>query len=72
MKNYMGTIIKSELEGGVWLLKTDSGETYQLNSQDKSIFKEGQKISIKGQVERDMISFAMMGPILSVKQHKFI
>ena len=72
MKNYTGTVVKSELEGGVWLLKTDSGNTYELNNANESILKEGLKVSIDGQIQKDMVSFAMMGPILSVKNHKLI
>lgn len=72
MKKYNGTVTKSDLEGGVWLLKTDSGETYELKGASESILKEGLKISIDGQVQRDMMSFAMMGPVLSVKSHKLI
>ncbi len=69
MKKFKGTITKSELEGGVWLLNEDSGQTYQLDSSDESIYKEGQKVSIDGEVDEEIMTFAMMGPVLKVRKY---
>lgn len=62
-----GTIRRSDLEGGQWLLETTSGETYQLvgnlgNCQD------GMKAEVEGKVDQAAFGIGMTGPQLSVQK----
>ncbi len=60
-----GTIRRSDLEGGVWVLETKSGERYQLVG-DVATFQDGLAADVTGDVDRNMMSIGMMGPSLKV------
>jgi hypothetical protein len=60
-----GTIRRSDLEGGVWVLETKSGERYQLVG-DVATFRDGLDADVTGDVDRNMMSIGMMGPSLKV------
>lgn len=66
MTKLSGTIKKSDLEGGHWLLVTGDGQQYQLEGA-KGI-KDGQHVVVEGKVERDAMGIGMTGPILKVKK----
>ena len=66
MTKLSGTIKKSDLEGGHWLLVTGSGEQYQLEGA-KGV-KDGEKVTVEGKVERAAFGIGMTGPILKVKK----
>ncbi|MCC5638384.1 hypothetical protein LC593_21605 [Nostoc sp. CHAB 5844] len=63
-----GTIERRDIGMGVWALVTDDGEIYEiLKGADKSLLKAGQKAKVKGQVREDIMTIAMIGPVLEVK-----
>ncbi len=66
MTKLSGTIKKSDLEGGHWLLVTGDGEQYQLEGA-KGI-KDGEHVVVEGKVERAAFGIGMTGPILKVKK----
>lgn len=66
-----GRIAYRDVETGVWVLEGDDGRTYQLAGGDRKIKKDGQRIEVDGDVEKDALSFAMVGPLLRVKSYKF-
>jgi hypothetical protein len=68
MKKYTGTVKANPLEGGVWMLDASDGFMYQLMDADTSVLKEGLSVEVEGEVDRNMMSFAMTGPILKVKK----
>lgn len=72
MKTIKGRIEKSDVEGGVWLLATDSGDTYQLDGGDKNLYVEGLTVSVTGDEMNDMMGFGMMGPIFKVIKYNVI
>ena len=65
MTKLSGTIKKSDLEGGHWLLVTGDGDQYQLDGA-KGV-KDGQKVVVEGKVEKAAFGIGMTGPILKVK-----
>ncbi len=67
MKTFSGTIHFSPLEGGFWKLVSEDGNTYQLVGTLKNL-KDGQRVSLQGEIERRRVSFAMTGPILRVSE----
>jgi hypothetical protein len=63
-----GTIHKSNLGAGTWALNSDGGQTYEImHDAPTDLLKEGQKVKIKGQVRENVMSIAMIGPILEVE-----
>lgn len=66
-----GRIAYRDVETGVWVLEGDDGRTYQLAGGDRKIKKDGQRIEVDGDVDKDALSFAMVGPLLRVKSYKF-
>ena len=68
MAKFSGTIKRSDLEGGHWLLVTADGDEYQL--EGGSDYAAGQLVEIDGSVDRGAMGLAMTGPILKVKSIK--
>ncbi|MCM0591308.1 MAG: hypothetical protein HEQ35_20615 [Gloeotrichia echinulata IR180] len=63
-----GTIQRREIGTGAWALVTDEGITYEiLKNVDKKLLTAGQKAKITGQVREDILTLAMIGPVLEVE-----
>ncbi|PMB49449.1 hypothetical protein CEN39_21090 [Fischerella thermalis CCMEE 5201] len=63
-----GTVERRDLGTGAWALVTDEGTTYEiLRGADKSLLKAGQKAKVTGEVREDVMTIAMIGPVLEVK-----
>jgi hypothetical protein len=67
-----GCVVFRDLEGGVWMLEGDDGRTYQLAGGDRKIKKDGQRVEVEGDVARDVMTFAMMGPVFNVASYRFL
>lgn len=58
---------------GAWALVSDDGVTYEiLKGADKELLKAGQKAKVKGQVREDIMTIAMIGPVLEVKSFEVL
>jgi hypothetical protein len=62
-----GTIRRSDLEGGLWLLETEGGENYQLLGKLDGA-KDGLKVEVEGKVDKNAMGFGMSGPQLQVSK----
>lgn len=62
----VGTIKKSDLEGGHWVLVTGTGETYQLVGA-KGVLA-GQEVVVEGKMDRTAMGIGMTGPTFVVKK----
>ena len=62
-----GTIRRSDLEGGLWVLETDGGERYQLTGALGEA-KDGLAAEVEGKVDKNAMGFGMMGPQLAVQK----
>jgi hypothetical protein len=63
-----GTVERRDIGTGAWALITDEGTTYEiLRGADKSLLKAGQKAKVTGEVRQDVMTIAMIGPVLEVK-----
>lgn len=69
MKKLKGTITRSDLEGGLWTLETEAGDTYQLTGQTDGL-KDGMKAEVEGKVDKDAMGIGMVGPQLNVHKIK--
>lgn len=66
-----GKIAYRDLETGIWVLEGDDGTTYQLDGGDRKIKKDGHRVEVEGDVEKDALSFGMVGPIFRVRSYRF-
>ena len=64
-----GTIRRSDLEGGHWVLKTDGGDQYQLTGAVDGV-KDGMRAEVEGKVDKQAMGIGMMGPHFSVQKLK--
>ena len=62
-----GTIRRSDLEGGHWVLETDGGERYQLTGSIGGC-QDGQVVEVEGKVDKDAMGIGMTGPQLTVQK----
>lgn len=60
-----GTIKRSDLEGGHWILVVDNGEQYQLNGAVGHP-TDGQSVEVEGKADKNSMSFGMMGTPFTV------
>ncbi len=64
-----GTISRTDLEGGHWLLNTEDGDQYQLvGSLDDC--KDGLRVEVEGKVDKGAMGFGMVGPHFNVTKLK--
>ena len=66
MASYRGTIQKNDLEGGIWELHTEDGERYQIRGGGNDLRVSGQKVTVKGKIDKAAFGIGMTGPILDV------
>ena len=62
-----GTIRRSDLEGGHWLLETTGGDRYQLTGALGDC-KDGLAVEVEGKVDKNAMGFGMSGPQLAVQK----
>jgi hypothetical protein len=62
-----GTIRRSDLEGGQWVLETESGDRYQLTGSLADA-KDGMAAEVEGKVDRNAMGIGMTGPQLAVQK----
>ncbi|MGL6138181.1 MAG: hypothetical protein ACRC2M_12855 [Planktothrix sp.] len=60
-----GTIERKGFGFGTWALVTDD-KTYELHKPPKELQKSGLKVTIKGQIRDDIMTLAMIGPVLEI------
>lgn len=68
-----GKIERRNIGLGAWAFVTEDGTTYEIpKSTDKNLLKSGQTAQITGQVREDIMTTAMIGPVLEVKSFEII
>ncbi|AFZ19313.1 hypothetical protein [Allocoleopsis franciscana] len=67
-----GVIERKGLGTGTWALVSDSGETYELKDAPDELKKSDLKVKVEGQVRDDVMTIAMIGPVLEVKSFKVL
>lgn len=61
-----GVIEHKDIGVGVWALVADSGETYELMDAPNELQKPNLKVQVTGEVKDDVMTLAMIGPVLEV------
>jgi hypothetical protein len=72
MPKVTGTIRWNDLEGGFYQLVADDGTSYELDGNDPLLSKDGARVEVDGMVDKQTMSFRMVGPRLKVKAVKQI
>ncbi len=68
-----GMIKRIGMGSGTWALVADNGASYELNQgTPEELLKAGLKVRVEGQVREDVMTFAMIGPVLEVKSFNLI
>ncbi|MDP8966385.1 MAG: hypothetical protein M3O33_20845 [Cyanobacteriota bacterium] len=67
-----GVIERKGFGPGTWALVTEEGETYELKDAPAELKKSDLKVQVEGQVREDVMTFAMIGPVLEVKSFKVL
>jgi len=68
-----GTIQRRDIGMGAWAFITDEGSTDEIpRSADKKLLQSGQKAKVIGQVREDVMTAAMIGPVLEVKSFELL
>ncbi len=65
-----GQVAFRDIEFGVWVLQGDDGRTYQLAGGDRKLKKDGQRVEVEGDVNADLATAAMVGPVFNVKRYR--
>ena len=61
-----GTVQEVQIGPGAWSLATAKGETYELYQAPAHLLQTGLNVRVQGRVRDDVMSIAMIGPILEV------
>lgn len=69
---YVGTIERTDVEGGQWLLRTDQGVVYQLKDAPAALLVDGRRAEVNGAIAEGSFGLAMMGDVLEVQGHRFL
>ena len=67
-----GKVVYRDIEAGVWVLEGDDGRTYQLAGGDRKLKKDGHRVEVHGEVDEEVMTAAMVGPVLNVGSYRFI
>ena len=65
-----GTVEQEELEGGLWVLRTASGESYTLADPPRELLRPGLEVEVEANLREDLMGFGMMDGILEVGSWK--
>jgi len=72
MAKYVGTIRRTDLEGGAWTLVSDQGVVYQLDGGGKDLLVDGARAEVEGSLAKAKMGLAMLGDILEVKRFRVL
>lgn len=64
-----GVVEKKGFGFGTWALVSED-KTYELKDAPKDLQKQGLKVEVKGQIRDDVMTLAMIGPVLEVESFK--
>ncbi len=66
-----GTIERKGFGTGTWAL-VSSSQTYELHKTPADLQKAGLKVKVSGEVREDVMTIAMIGPVLEVTSFEVV
>ncbi len=68
-----GKIERRDIGMGAWAIISEDGTTYEiLRGADKQLLQAGQTVNITGTIRKDVMTTAMIGPILEVESFEIL
>lgn len=70
-----GTVEWVEMGSGTWGLQGEDGQTYELygsKAEDSASDLEGKKVIATGNIRDDVMTMAMIGPVLEVESFEVV
>ncbi|BAU10796.1 hypothetical protein LEP3755_12880 [Leptolyngbya sp. NIES-3755] len=67
-----GVIQRKGFGTGAWAIDADNGKSYELHNPPKELQEAGLKVKVEGEIRDDVMSFAMIGQILEVKEFEIL
>ena len=68
-----GNVKRSTLGMGAWALVTPAGQTYEIyRDAPQALLQDGLAVKIEGQIREDIMTMAMIGPVLQVNSFEVV
>ena len=67
-----GKIERKGFGSGTWALITSAGETYELKNAPQDLYQSQSIVKVEGQIRDDIMTLAMIGPVLEVKSFEVL
>ena len=67
-----GTIERKGFGTGTWAIVSNNGDTYELHKAPSDLQKEGLKAKVSGKIREDVMTIAMIGPVLEVDRFELV
>jgi hypothetical protein len=68
----IGNIERQQFGTGTWALVAETGETYELKDCPPELFQVPGKVQIQGQIRDDIMTLAMIGPVLEITNFEIL
>ncbi|NEO29468.1 MAG: hypothetical protein F6K36_03235 [Symploca sp. SIO3C6] len=67
-----GVIEYQDIGSGVWALVTEDGVTYELKDLPPVLQSSQLQVQIEGEIREDIMTLAMIGPVLEVQSFEIL
>jgi hypothetical protein len=64
-----GTIDKKGFGFGTWALTAEDGKTYELHQPPSELCQKSIEVEITGKIRDDIMTIAMIGPVLEIESY---
>jgi len=69
---FTGVVERRGFGVGAWALVADTGKVYELKNAPKELQQASMKVKITGQIKKDVMTLAMIGPVLEVESFEVV
>lgn len=67
-----GKIERQSFGTGTWALVSQDGTTYELHQAPSELHQDGIQVKVEGRVREDVMTLAMIGPVLEVQKFELL
>ena len=67
-----GIIDRKGFGTGTWAIDSEEGQTYELQKPPSELQKKGLKVKVEGKIRDDIMTLAMIGPVLEVQKFEIL
>jgi len=69
---FIGVVERRGVGMGAWALVADTGKVYELKNAPETLRQAFIRVEITGQIKKDVMTLAMIGPVLEVESFTVI